>query len=276
MRDVGVPVPGVRDRVEVVAADALRQVAAPVVGIATVDHAMARIDGVDPIGACPDRNLEAGLGEGHGLEVLLRKDGHETQEHGKLPVVPAEVEGNSEWAEFAGARDAGKVGLRVGTAVIQQGIEGEEHVIGHHLRSVMEPGAGIQVEDDSRPVVGDVDGPCQLGVERERLVGRSIEQRLKDKRLEATRGKSLDDVGIHAVERADDGKAQVPALARLRIDPWKVVPGAVGEGFVAVHREGVSLFCARRHDGGGGKESDRCGDSCSCDETVHGRPNLVA
>ena len=160
----------------------------------------------------------------------------------------------------------------MGTAVVEQGVEGEEHVIGRHLRSIMETGARVQVEDDSRPVIGDVDGPCHLRVERERLVGRSIEQRLKDKRLEAARGKSLDDVGIHAVERADDGKAQVPTLARLRIDPWKMVPGAVGKGLVAVHREGVNLFCARRRDGGAGKERDRCGGSCSCDEAVHGRP----
>ena len=153
---------------------------------------------------------------------MFRQDRHQSHDQRHLAVAIAiECELHLAFARLFGAGDFLVIGAVVGTAMIAQRLEGEDHVIDRDRRAVGELGLRVQRELDGAPVLRHVDRLGDQPIEREGLVIGARHQALIDEVADALGGDAFDDEGIETVEGPAPGEDQPAALWRVRIDVGK-------------------------------------------------------
>ena len=237
---VAVAVVVVAHAVEIVLPPVDREIAPPIEGIAAIDDAPPRIDGLHAIRAAADRRDQRGLPELHVGVVGLRQDRHQPEDQRQLAVGRGGIEDEADRA-FAGAFDPPDllvVEPVVGPALLLQGLPGEHHVVDGDRTPVVEPRLGSQREGDRGPVVRHRDGLGDQPVERERLVPCPLEQALEHQ-MPAMRRHALDQERVEVVERPAHRAAQLAPLRRVGVDVVEVAE--IGSVFqVPVHGDAVA------------------------------------
>ena len=193
-----------------------RQVPPPVVRIAPVDDAAARIDALDLIGAAAERRRECRLLEGHRRVVGLRDDRHEPEDQRQLTVRRLGVEVEAHRA-LVGPLDLPHLVVIepvVGPALLLQRLPRENDVVDSDRAAVVEVRFRPQPEQDGRAVVRHLDRFRDQPVEGERLVPGALEQALEGM-VPPRRRHALDDEGVESVEGAHDGAPKLAALGRV-------------------------------------------------------------
>src|SRR5262249_51744204 len=131
------------DLVEVPEAAVDRKVAAPITGIALKRDALAGVDFADDIGTGPERRLKRSLLEGLGLDGVLCKHRHQSEDERKLAVVAAgKIEAHRLVADRFGLGDLGVVGAVIWPAFIAYKLPGEDDVLGGYRFAVGELRSG--------------------------------------------------------------------------------------------------------------------------------------
>ena len=102
-------------------------------------------------------------------------------------------------------------------ALVAQGIEGPDHILGGDRLAVMEPRLGPQLKRNAAVIGGQFDVSGDMGVGGFGLVGRRHRQRVVDLRR-TTGGGSANDERVEAVKAADRRRRHLAALRGIRID----------------------------------------------------------
>src|SRR5262249_54642572 len=200
-----------------------RKVAAPIIGIALKRDALAWVDFADDIGAGPERRLERSLLERLGLDGVLRKHRHQSQDERKLAVVAAgQIEAHRLLADRLGLGDLGVIGAMIWPAFIAQKLPGEDDVLGGDGFAVGELRGGVEVESDVAALGVGLDRTRDQPIKRKWLVIAPSHQALDHVTADRRRRDALYDEGIEAVEGAEHALYQATALG--------CGGGGVGEG----------------------------------------------
>ena len=155
-----------------------------------------------------------------GVGVGAREHRHHRENQRQFAVVGAgEIEPHGRVVGRLDAFDQRVGGALRGKPLRLEQVEGEDDVGGGDLAAVGKMSGRVDMKGDEIARIVGLDRPRDEAVKRERLVGRTHHQRLIDVADEALRGRqSLDVVRIEAVERAEIGEVEAPALGRVGVD----------------------------------------------------------
>ena len=249
----------VADAVEIVLADIDRQVCTPPV-LHPVDLDVAsRFEGADAVGSTAQGAFQRGLGEIARRPPFFRHHRQLTGDVGKLAVRrTGELELHLVRPQFHGARDILVIEAVKRRAVLLEGLERPDHVVGGDGGAVVKPGFGPQREGGVGKIFRHLDRFRDQPVPGGNFVHRRRHQGLVYL-ADAGRGVALDDIGIERIERADGETPQRAALRRVRVHVIKVpetggVFQLVQQGqAVADLYAGFALRCGGRGGGADGK-----------------------
>ncbi|MNX74409.1 hypothetical protein D3C86_1058460 [compost metagenome] len=208
--------------VEVVETAIDRQVLAPVVLDPLVTHRASGLHFADLVRTAAQRDLQVALVEVAVGPPMLGQHRQLAEDQRQLAVVGVlelEQHGQRVFGDhFSHVAVVAAVHRR---AVLGQHLEAEHHVLGAYRMAIMEACFGAQVEAHPGVVRGFLDQAGDQAVLGERLVQALLGQGVVDV-ADIVRRHAFADERVEAVEAAETGLTENPALGRVRVDVVEV------------------------------------------------------
>ena len=212
--------------VEIILADAVRQILAPVILDPFQHQCAARDKLLDTIGRGPQRNLQCCRRDVpfaplrvDAFPPVLRQHRNFACDRGKFAVAgPVEGKFDIALASLLALDDVPVVGA-VHRTVLLERVEREDDVVRGHRLAIVPARRGIQAIDDVGKIVGIGDGFRQQPIGRRRFILRPGRQRLNDHGGAAgDRPLQALDHDVEVVEGSEFEQARDALLRRIRID----------------------------------------------------------